>query len=89
MTTSPTHSKVMTQGMNRDQPRILVADSFQAEGLDALEALGCNVSFDPGCTKEDLPARLSELEPDILVVRLGSRPQTLAEANFESTLSEL
>jgi len=77
MTTSPTHSKVMTQGMNRDQPRILVADSFQAEGLDALEALGCNVSFDPGCTKEDLPARLSELEPDILVVR-SSRVEAAA-----------
>ncbi len=69
MTTSPTPSQAMTQPMNRDQPRILVADSFQAEGLEALEQLGCNVTFDPTCTKDELPERLAELEPDVLVVR--------------------
>ena len=69
MTTSPTPSQAMTQPMTRDQPRILVADSFQAEGIDALEQLGCNVTFDPTCTREDLPAKLAELEPDVLIVR--------------------
>ncbi|MBM44332.1 MAG: hydroxyacid dehydrogenase [Phycisphaerae bacterium] len=69
MTTSPDTSQSATGTISGEQPRVLVADSFQAEGLEALEQLGCEVTFEPGCTKEELPTRLAELEPDILVVR--------------------
>ena len=62
-TTNETHT------MDDATLRILIADSFQAEGLEALEALGCSTTFEPGCTADMLPKLLADVQPDVLVVR--------------------
>jgi D-3-phosphoglycerate dehydrogenase len=49
--------------------RVLIADSFQKEGLTSIEALGCSACFEPSCTAEELPALLAKVQPDVLVVR--------------------
>lgn len=68
-TTTIHDSKHKATDMDDAQTRILIADSFQPEGLDALEAMGCATTFEPGCTADALPALLADVEPDVLVVR--------------------
>ncbi|MCP3902070.1 MAG: hydroxyacid dehydrogenase [Planctomycetes bacterium] len=48
---------------------VLVADSFQAAGLEAMERLGCRVEYAAELTAGDLPAALASGQPDVLVVR--------------------
>ncbi|NBX25727.1 MAG: hydroxyacid dehydrogenase, partial [Planctomycetes bacterium] len=49
--------------------RVLVADAFEAAGLNALRDLGCETLHEPDLTAADLPARLATLQPEVLVVR--------------------
>ena len=58
-TTTIHDSKHKATDMDDAQTRILIADSFQPEGLDALEAMGCATTFEPGCTADALPAMLA------------------------------
>ena len=51
------------------QLRVLIADAFQPSGLEAIEALGCSTTFEPGCSMDELPELLSATQPDVLVVR--------------------
>ncbi|HKV35325.1 MAG TPA: 3-phosphoglycerate dehydrogenase family protein [Pyrinomonadaceae bacterium] len=49
--------------------RVLVADKFEQSGRDGLEALGCEVSFQPDLKDEALVDAIAEVAPDVLVVR--------------------
>ena len=49
--------------------KVLVADQFEASGLDGLRALGCEVSYDAALKAETLPAALRESLADVLIVR--------------------
>ena len=49
--------------------KVLVADKFEQSGRDGLEALGCEVSFQPDLKDEALVNAIAELAPDVLVVR--------------------
>ena len=49
--------------------RVLVADKFEQSGRDGLEALGCEVSFQPDLKDEALVNAIAEVAPDVLVVR--------------------
>lgn len=49
--------------------KVLVADKFEKVGLDGLQELQCNVVYDPDVSAADLPARLREVDPKVLVVR--------------------
>ncbi|HEX6283715.1 MAG TPA: 3-phosphoglycerate dehydrogenase family protein [Pyrinomonadaceae bacterium] len=49
--------------------KVLVADKFEQSGRDGLEALGCEVSFQPDLKDEALVNAIVDLEPDVLVVR--------------------
>ena len=49
--------------------RILIADKYDASGLEALENRNFEVCFEPGITAEELPARQAELKANIIVVR--------------------
>src|SRR5262245_26123418 len=49
--------------------RVLIADEFEQSGRDALAAMGCDVRFEPSLKDEALTRAVSELKPDVLVVR--------------------
>jgi D-3-phosphoglycerate dehydrogenase len=49
--------------------RVLIADAFETSGVAALEALGCAVTVSPKLAGDTLVAAMTELQPDVLVVR--------------------
>ena len=49
--------------------RILVADKFEQSGRDGLQAIGCDVSYQPDLKDESLVAAIKAESPDVLVVR--------------------
>jgi D-3-phosphoglycerate dehydrogenase len=49
--------------------KVLVADKFEKVGVDGLKDLGCTVLVEPDVKAEDLPARIREVDPHILIVR--------------------
>ncbi len=49
--------------------KILVADKFPETGLDALRALGNEVTCDPGLKEGALVEALTEIQPEALIVR--------------------
>ena len=48
---------------------ILIADKFEQSGRDGLQAIGCEVSFQPDLKDETLTDAISKRRPDVLVVR--------------------
>lgn len=49
--------------------RVLIADKFEQSGLEGLKQAGCEVSFQPGTKDAALVAAVSEINPDVLIVR--------------------
>jgi D-3-phosphoglycerate dehydrogenase len=49
--------------------RVLIADKFEQSGRDGLEAIGCDVSYQPDLKDDALAAAIGEQGPDVLVVR--------------------
>ena len=49
--------------------RVLVADKFEQSGRDGLQALGCDVSYQPDLKDDALAQAIAEVGPDVLVVR--------------------
>lgn len=49
--------------------RVLIADKFEQSGRDGLEAIGCDVSFQPDLKDDALVAGIAQQNPDVLVVR--------------------
>lgn len=52
--------------------RVLIADKFEQAGRDGLQAIGCDVSFQPDLKDDALTEAIRETSPDVLVVR-GTR----------------
>src|SRR5258705_9483087 len=48
---------------------ILIADKFEQSGREGLQAIGCQVSFQPDLKDVALVRAIAEHEPDVLVVR--------------------
>src|ERR1700682_1393934 len=48
---------------------VLIADKFEQSGRDGLEALGCEITFQPDLKDDALVAAIAEQKPDVLVVR--------------------
>jgi len=48
---------------------VLIADKFEQSGRAGLEAIGCEVSFQPDLKDDALVAAIAEHKPDVLVVR--------------------
>ena len=53
----------------KDTLRVLVAEKFEAVGVDGLEALGCEVKVDTTLTPDTLAAAVGEFDPNVLIVR--------------------
>jgi phosphoglycerate dehydrogenase-like enzyme len=49
--------------------RVLIADKFEQSGRDGLQAIGCEVSFQPDLKDALLVEAIREQNPDVLVVR--------------------
>ena len=49
--------------------KVLVADKFEQSGRDGLQAIGCDVSYQPDLKDEALVNAIAETTPDVLVVR--------------------
>jgi D-3-phosphoglycerate dehydrogenase len=49
--------------------RILIADKFEQSGRDGLNALGCDVSYQPDLKDDALTDAIRQTVPDVLVVR--------------------
>lgn len=49
--------------------RVLIADKFEAQGIEGLRGLGCEVIVEPGITPETMGEALQRLDPEVLVVR--------------------
>ena len=48
---------------------VLIADKFEQSGRDGLQAIGCEVSFQPDLKDEALVEAIAKHQPDVLVVR--------------------
>src|SRR6266850_6334886 len=60
--------------------RVLIADKFEQSGRDGLQALGCEVSYQPDLRDDALVEAIRKEKPDVLVVR-GTK---VAEAMLEA-----
>ena len=49
--------------------RVLIADKFEPSGRDGLQAIGCDVSFQPELKDDTLTEAIRQVTPDVLVVR--------------------
>ena len=49
--------------------RVLIADKFEQSGRDGLQALGCEIAYQPDLKDEALVEAISSAAPDVLVVR--------------------
>ncbi len=49
--------------------KVLIADKFEAAGLDQLNEMGCEVTFDPELKEAALLGALGKVKPAVLVVR--------------------
>jgi D-3-phosphoglycerate dehydrogenase len=49
--------------------RVLIADKFEQSGRDGLQALGCEISYQPDLKDEALVEAIRKEAPDVLVVR--------------------
>ena len=49
--------------------KVLIADKFEKSGLDGLQALGCEISYQPDLKDDPLVEAIRQVAPDVLVVR--------------------
>src|SRR5918996_384294 len=49
--------------------RVLIADKFEQSGRDGLQALGCEISYQPDAKDDALVEAIRQTAPDVLVVR--------------------
>jgi D-3-phosphoglycerate dehydrogenase len=52
--------------------KVLIADKFEQSGRDGLQALGCEISYQPDLKDDALTQAIKDVAPDVLVVR-GTR----------------
>jgi D-3-phosphoglycerate dehydrogenase len=55
--------------LRKRKMHVLIADKFEQSGREGLQAIGCEVSFQPDLKDEALVAAIAEHKPDVLVVR--------------------
>src|SRR5687768_1365640 len=60
--------------------RVLVADKFEKSGLDGLQALGCEISYQPDLKDDPLVEAIRQVAPDVLVVRSTKVTEPMLDA---------
>ena len=62
-------TKYKAQSTKHKRMRVLIADKFEQSGRDGLQAIGCDISYQPDLKDEPLVAAIEKDLPDVLVVR--------------------
>ncbi len=73
--TTPETATQSSQDAASPSLNILIADKFEASGIEDLQACGCAVICDPELSAENLPAAVAEQDPDVLIVRSTKVPE--------------
>src|SRR5918996_3115642 len=60
--------------------RVLIADKFEQSGRDGLQALGCEISYQPDLKDDALTEAIRQQAPDVLVVRGTKVTEPMLEA---------
>jgi D-3-phosphoglycerate dehydrogenase len=60
--------------------RVLIADSFERSGVDALTVAGMDITVDPGLSGASLAEAVAAQRPDVLVVRSTKVPEDVLAA---------
>ena len=60
--------------------KVLVADTFEASGLAALKAAGCDVVYEPGLADDALAGTVASTGADVLVVRSTQVTEAMLDA---------
>jgi D-3-phosphoglycerate dehydrogenase len=60
--------------------KVLVADKFEQSGIDGLQGLGCDISYQPDLKDNALTDAIREISPDVLVVRGTKVTEPMLEA---------
>lgn len=60
--------------------RVLIADKFEQSGLDGLQALGCEISYQADLKDDALTEAIRQTAPDVLVVRGTKVTEPMLEA---------
>lgn len=60
--------------------KILIADKFEASGIQALEAIGCDIINDPNLKDDALTEAIRNTQADVLVVRSTKVSETMLAA---------
>jgi D-3-phosphoglycerate dehydrogenase / 2-oxoglutarate reductase len=60
--------------------KILIADKFERSGIEGLEALGCEVAYEPDLKGDTLVARIRGTQADVLIVRSTKVSEAMLEA---------
>lgn len=60
--------------------KVLVADKFEQSGLDGLQALGCEISYQADLKDDALTEAIRQTAPDVLVVRGTKVTEPMLEA---------
>jgi len=48
---------------------ILIADKLEEFAIEGLRSLGCNITLDPDCSADQLPAKVTQARPAVIIVR--------------------
>jgi len=59
---------------------VLIADKFEQSGRDGLQAIGCEITYEPDLKDEALTEVIREKRPDVLVVRSTKVSESALEA---------
>jgi D-3-phosphoglycerate dehydrogenase len=60
--------------------KILIADKFEESGINALEALGCELEYNPDLKDEALVAAVRDSEAEVLIVRSTKVTEAMFDA---------
>src|SRR5215212_479508 len=60
--------------------KVLIADKFEQSGVEGLQALGCEISYQPDLKDEPLVAAIQKEAPEVLVVRGTKVTEPMLEA---------
>ena len=60
--------------------KVLIADKFEKSGLDGLQGLGCEISYQPELKDDALVEAVRQIAPDVIVVRGTKVTEPMLEA---------
>jgi D-3-phosphoglycerate dehydrogenase len=60
--------------------KVLVADKFEASGIEGLSAIGCQVVYDPELKDDALVAAIGDSQADVLIVRSTKVTESMLDA---------